>query len=76
MPRWALPRLPPSEPAFVRAATQWRLYEHGRKERIDVVEYPSLEKAIAVRESAAYRAAMEALGDGAVRDVRIVEGLE
>jgi uncharacterized protein (DUF1330 family) len=51
-------------------------YEHGRKERIVIVEYPSLEKAIAARESAAYRAAMEALGDGAVRDVRIVEGLE
>jgi hypothetical protein len=35
-----------------------------------------LEKAIAAREGAAYRAALEALGDGAVRDVRIVEGLE
>jgi hypothetical protein len=35
-----------------------------------------LEKAIAAREGAAHRAALEALGDGAVRDVRIVEGLE
>jgi uncharacterized protein (DUF1330 family) len=46
------------------------------KERIVIVEYPSLEKAMAARESAAYRVALEALGDGAVRDVRIVEGLE
>ena len=51
-------------------------YEHGHKERIVIVEFPSLEKAIAAREGAAYRAALEALGDGAVRDVRIVEGLE
>jgi uncharacterized protein (DUF1330 family) len=51
-------------------------YEHGRRERIVIVEYPSLEKAIAARNSAAYGEALKALGDGAVRDVRIVEGLE
>ena len=51
-------------------------YEHGRKERIVIVEYPSLEKAIAARNSAAYGEALKALGDSAARDVRIVEGLE
>ena len=51
-------------------------YEHGRKERIVIVEYPSLEKAIAARNSAAYGEALKALGCGAVRDVRIVEDLE
>jgi uncharacterized protein (DUF1330 family) len=51
-------------------------YEHGLKERIVIVEFPSLEKAIAARESAAYGEALKALGDGAVRDFRIVEGLE
>jgi uncharacterized protein (DUF1330 family) len=50
--------------------------EHGLKERVVVVEYPSLEKAIAAYSSAAYGEALEALGDGAVRDFRIVEGLE
>ena len=50
--------------------------EQGLKERVVIVEYPSLEKAVAAYNSAAYREALKALGDGAVRDIRIVEGLE
>ena len=50
--------------------------EQGLKERVVIVEYPSLEKAIAAYNSAAYGQALKALGDGAVRDIRIVEGLE
>jgi uncharacterized protein (DUF1330 family) len=37
---------------------------------------PSLERAIAAHDSPAYQAALKALGDGAVRDLRIIEGLE
>jgi uncharacterized protein (DUF1330 family) len=48
--------------------------EQGVKERTVVVEYPSLEKA--AYDGAAYVEALKALGDGAVRDFRIVEGLE
>ena len=51
-------------------------HEHGKKERVTVVEYPSLEKAIASYDCPAYQKALKALGDGAVQDVRIVEGLE
>src|SRR5271155_490036 len=51
-------------------------YEHGRKERTVIAEFPSLENAIAAYSSPAYAEALKALGDGAVRDVRIVEGLE
>jgi uncharacterized protein (DUF1330 family) len=50
--------------------------EHGLKERTVIVEYPSLEKAIAAYSSAAYGEALKALGDGVVRDFRIVEGLD
>ena len=50
--------------------------ERGLTERTVVVEYPSLEKATAAYDSVAYAEALKALGDGAVRDVRIVEGLE
>ena len=49
--------------------------EQGIKERTVVAEYPSLEKAIAAYDSPAYAEALKALGDGAVRDFRIVEGL-
>ena len=50
--------------------------EQGVKERTVVVEYPSLEKATAAYDSPAYVEALKALGDGAVRDFRIVEGAE
>jgi uncharacterized protein (DUF1330 family) len=51
-------------------------YEHGVEERTVIVEYPSLENATASYGSPAYGEALKALGHGAVRDVRIVEGLE
>ena len=51
-------------------------YEQGMKERILIAEFPSLEKAIAAYHSPAYKEALKALGEGAARDVRIVEGLE
>jgi len=47
--------------------------EQGLKQRTAVVEYPSLETATAA--CAAYGEALKALGDGAVRDFRIVEGV-
>ena len=50
--------------------------EQGVKERTVVVEYPSLKKATAAYDSAAYAEALKALADGAVRDFRIVEGLD
>jgi uncharacterized protein (DUF1330 family) len=51
-------------------------YEHGARERIVISEFPSLEQAIAAYNSPAYKDALKALGDGAVRDVRIVAALE
>jgi uncharacterized protein (DUF1330 family) len=51
-------------------------YERGLKERILIIEFPSLEKATAAHDSPAYQEALKALGDGAVQDVRIVEGVE
>ena len=51
-------------------------FESGQKERIVISEFPSFEKAVAAYESPAYKEALKALGDGAVRDIRIVEGLE
>ena len=51
-------------------------YEAGQRERIVISEFPSMENAIAAYKSPAYQEALKALGDGAVRDIRIVEGLE
>jgi uncharacterized protein (DUF1330 family) len=62
--------------AFLLAATPAVAQEHGVEERAVITEYPSLEKATASYGSPAYQEALKALGDGAVRDVRIIEGLE
>ncbi len=46
------------------------------KHRVVVSEFPSLNQAIAAHNRPVYQEALEALGDGAVRDIRIIEGLE
>ncbi len=51
-------------------------FEAGLRERIVISEFPSLDQAVAAYNSPAYQEALRALGDGAERDVRIVEGLE
>ena len=61
---------------YLARGTAAAAHEDGIKERIVITEFPSLEKAIAAYVSPAYKEALNALGDGAVRDVRIVEGLE
>jgi len=52
-----------------------KVYEHGAMERVVVIEFESVQAAIAIHDSPGYQAALKALGDGAVRDLRIVEGL-
>ena len=61
---------------YLARGTAAAAFEAGVKERIVITEFPSVQQAIAAYESPAYQAALQALGDGAVRDVRIVEGLE
>ena len=42
-------------------------HEDGRKERVVITEFPSLEQATAAYDSPAYQDALKALGDGAMR---------
>ncbi|MGB0553515.1 MAG: DUF1330 domain-containing protein [Alphaproteobacteria bacterium] len=51
-------------------------FEDGLAERTILVEFPSFEAALEAYHSPEYQAAVAALGDGAVRDFRIVEGLD
>ena len=53
-----------------------KVYEAGVNMRAVVIEFPSVEAAIAAHDSPGYQAALKALGDGAERDLRIVPGLE
>jgi len=51
-------------------------YESGIKARTVLIEFPSVAAAKAAHDSPAYKEALDALGDGADRDIRIVEGVE
>jgi uncharacterized protein (DUF1330 family) len=60
---------------FLVRATAAKAYEDGRLDRTVVIEFDSVERAIAVHESAAYQGALAALDGGAVRDLRIAPGV-
>ncbi len=61
---------------YIVRASAAHAFEAGQKERIVITEFPSVEKAVAAYNCPAYQEALKALGNGAVRDIRIVEGLE
>ena len=58
---------------FLARGLPVRVYEKGVVERTTLIEFPSATAAIGAYESDEYQAALRALGDGAVRDVRIIE---
>jgi uncharacterized protein (DUF1330 family) len=71
----ALPALESFGGRFLtRSTSQIQTYEAGLPLRAVVVEFDSYEIALAAHESEAYKRALQALGSGAERDFRIVEG--
>lgn len=56
--------------------TAAQAYEAGIKQRIVIVEFESVAKAIQAHDSPEYQEALKVLGNAAERDLRIVEGLE
>jgi uncharacterized protein (DUF1330 family) len=60
---------------FLARGTAEKAYEAGQLERIVIIEFDSVAQAVAMYDGPRYRAALEALGDGVVRDVRIVPGI-
>ena len=55
--------------------TAVKAYESGQLERTVLIEFVSVEHAVTVHESPAYQAALKALDDGAVRDMRVIGGV-
>ncbi|MCW2737036.1 DUF1330 domain-containing protein [Nocardioides sp.] len=49
-------------------------FEKGEETRTVVIEFESVEHAVAAHDSEGYQEALRALGDGAERDMRIVPG--
>lgn len=59
---------------FLARTTAAKAYEDGLLERTVLIEFDSVEKAVAVHDSPEYQAALKALGGGVIRDLRIVPG--
>jgi uncharacterized protein (DUF1330 family) len=60
---------------LTRSTSKIQAHEAGLQQRTVIVEFESYDIALAAHESEAYQKALEALGSGAERDFRIVEGV-
>jgi uncharacterized protein (DUF1330 family) len=61
---------------FVARGLPEQTYESGEMTRTVVIQFSSVEAARAAHDSPAYRDALAALDGGAVRDMRILPGVE
>jgi uncharacterized protein (DUF1330 family) len=60
---------------FLARGVPSKVYEQGLMQRTVLIEFDSVEQAIAAHDSPGYLAALAALGDGAQREIRIIEGV-
>lgn len=73
----AAPALIAAGGRFLARGVPAKTMEHGLMQRTVLIEFDSVEKALAAYSSPGYGQALKALGKGAVeRDIRIIEGLE
>lgn len=59
---------------FLARAVAAKAYEDGKVDRTVIIEFDSVDQAVAVYDGAAYQEALAVLKDAAVRDLRIVPG--
>ena len=60
---------------FLARGTAAKCYEAGVLQRTVIIEFDSVAQAEKAHDSEGYQAALKALGKGADRDMRIVEGV-
>jgi len=70
----AAPALTEAGGRFVTRGLPDQVYEAGEKTRTVLIEFDSVEAAVAAHDGAAYQEALAALDGGAIRDIRIVPG--
>lgn len=71
----AKPAIADAGGCFLALTQPAKVYEAGMDQRVVLVEFDSLDKAIACHDTPGYQAALRVLGTGNVeRDLRIVEG--
>lgn len=71
----AVPAIQKAGGKFIVRASPSRVHELGVKERVVIVEFDNVHKAMAAHDSPAYQEALRVLDNGAERDFRIVEGV-
>ena len=69
------PALAANGARFLARGEPAKVYELGLMQRTVLIEFDSVEQAISAHDSPAYQEALEALGDGADREIRIIEGV-
>jgi uncharacterized protein (DUF1330 family) len=60
---------------FIARGGVVKTYEAGLNQRTVMIEFDSVDQAIAAHDSEGYQAALKALDNGAERDIRIVESV-
>ncbi|MFF2846429.1 DUF1330 domain-containing protein [Streptomyces sp. NPDC058001] len=61
---------------FLARGNPAHAFESGTTERTTLIEYDSVEAAVAAYHSPDYQAALAVLGDGAEREIRIIEAVD
>lgn len=72
----ALPALEAAGGRFLARGLPAELYEAGTATRTVLIEFDSVDAARAAHDSPAYADALAALDDGALRDIRILPGVD
>src|SRR2546430_8870512 len=71
----AVPAIAAAGGRFLARGDAAKAYEARIAQRVVVIEFDSVEKAVAAHESEGYQGALQVFGKAAQRDMRIVEGL-
>ena len=71
----AAPAIAAAGGRFLARGNAAKAYEAGIAQRVVLIEFDSVERAIAAHDGEAYQAALKVLGKAVDRDLRIVEGV-
>jgi len=70
----AAPAITAAGGRFLARGLPAKVYERGIKQRTVLIEFDSVVQATAAHDSPDYQAALAVLGDGADREIRVIEG--
>jgi uncharacterized protein (DUF1330 family) len=71
----AAPAIQAAGGRFLARGEPAKVYELGMQQRTVLIEFDSVAAAMAAHDSPAYQEALRALGDGADREIRVIEGV-